>query len=292
MRLVAKTQVKLGAIQTEDFGFTHGNGSYYVAQTCNQMRLQPNGTDVMTFGSPTEGTFAGYTHLPYDRPNNCVTGDFSAANCMYLSENIVINPVAGNTTFAILALPVTPKNIYTYNKINGTLSATPVSGYVSTFYTVGLVDKDNGIEDFAVNPNPENNHVLTFTSKTDAENYMDALNGGAASAMTVSEIDSPMRAPITEASDVNIRTFEIITFSEGVAYYRINISDGDGNLKVERNKFYKITVNSIKSLGCESMEMLFPQNANADFNTSTSAMVGVRYKIAEWDEVNQGTDLD
>lgn len=287
-RLIAKAQLKLGAVSTADFGFSCNNANFYVGQTCNRMRLKPSSTDIMTFESHTNGTYAGYTRLLSERPNDGVTGDFKADGCAYLSENIVSNPVAGNTTFVILEIPMTPIYDYTCG-YNGDLSSglnTASSG--SSFFAVGLIDETNGHEDFAIDI--ETKRVITFNTKADADRYAAALNGGNVYATTVSEYETPMKVSASKAPVT--RKFEVVTFAGGTAYYRINIKDENGYPKVERNTFYKITVNSIKSLGCHSMELLYPTDPEADSSVATSAMLGVKFKVAEWNEVDQEEDLE
>lgn len=290
VRLIAKAQVKLGDIKTEEFGFTHGNAMFWVSQTCDKMRLKPNEADVFdVFNNHNQGTFTGFTAVPDDNGTGVVAGNFTANNCQYLSENIVKEPKAGNTTFVILGIKLTPINNYSYDQYNKILTSSPTTGDVYSYYAVGLVNAENGYEDFAVDP--ENHHVITFTNKNNADEYVKSLNGGTVSVSTVSEYDSPMKASVTEGSDINVRQFETIPFSQDV-YYRINISGEDGKYMVERNKYYKITVNSIKSLGCHSKEMLRPTNPSAEFNKSTSAMIQAAFKVAEWDEAGQNVDLE
>ena len=288
-RLLAKAQLKIGNVNTEDFGFSHGSAHFYVAQTCNRMRIQPNGSVAETYNKNTDGTYEGYTRLvsggPYDEP----TGEFSAAGCAYLSENIVEEPKAGNTTFLILGITMNPMYNYVYDSSNKGVSPSQISNPSSStsFFAVGIIDANNGHEDFVMDV--PNKRVVTFTNKKDADNYVAALNDGTASGMTVSEFDSPMKAVGTKAS---LRKFEVVTFYNNTAYYRINITDKNGTLRVDRNTFYKVTVNSIKSLGCHDMELLYPTDPESDYTTPTSAMLGVKFRVAEWDEVDQDVDLD
>ena len=293
VRLIAKAQLRLGDINTEAFGFTHGNATYYVAQTCNRMRLQPKGSDILApYSKHTLGTYDGYTRLTSTTPNNGVTGEFTAAGCAYLSENIVEDPKAGNTTFLILEIPLTPQYNYDYTTYNNQLTSSPLSNpaNVYTFYAVGIVDAVNGHEDFVMDG--PNKRVVTFTNSKAAEDYAKALNAGTTSGMTVSEFDSPMRAAATRASNSDYTEFKVVMFSNKNAYYRINITGEDGTLRVDRNTFYKVTVNSIKSLGCHDMELLYPTDPESDYTTPTSAMLGVKFRVAEWDEVDQDVDLD
>lgn len=149
------------------------------------------------------------------------------------------------------------------------------------------MDENNGFEDFVIDPDTK--HVITFNSTADVNRYVNALNGGNTLAVTVSESESPIRA--AAVSDVEIRQYQIIHFMSGEAYYRINIKDADGALKVERNKFYKIAVTSIKNLGAHSEALLRPLNPAVDTDTSASAWIEAVFTVAEWDEVEQSVVL-
>lgn len=289
VRLLAKTQVKMGNVDVSNFGFKIGGlTNYRVCQTCNSMRLKPNGNDVFSsFENHTDGTFEGYEVGKSVDTKLATTGNFTAENCHYISENIVKNPVSGNTTFVIINFPLIPLNFYSYY---GTLSSTPnTSTNCVSFYAVGIVDENNGFEDFAIDPS--NKHVIVFNSDKDAQRYADALNGGQTSAITVSESEGAMRAPAAGASDVQVREFQPVLFTGGVVYYRINITDSDGALKVERNKFYKIAVNSIKNLGFHNESLLRPKDPNSDPGHSTSAWVESVLTVADWESVDQPVDL-
>ena len=264
---------------------------FRVSHTCDKMRLKSNGTNVYdSFSNPSNGTYEGYTVVPVADYINVVSGDFSADNCHYLSENIVDKPVAGNTSFVTLVVALTPDSYYTYGydgKISISASTPVVAG--NSFYAVGIVDKDNGLEDFTIDP--ETNHVITFSTKNEADRYVNALNAGTASAITVSESEVSFKVAAPKHAATRSRQFESILFTGGQAYYRINICDEDGNMKVERNKYYKITVNSIKNLGFHSEELLRPLNPESDPENSSSAWIDVAFTVAPWDAVDQDVDL-
>lgn len=292
VRLVAKTQVKLGSVNTEAFGFTkRGTSSFYVAQTCDMMRLKPNDNDVMSFESPNSGTYNYYTLSHAVKSIRISDGDFTAENCCYLSENIVKNPVSGNTSFVVLTIQLYPTNIYSYNKYSNSLTSTPnTNSNMMSFYAVGLLDRESGLADYAIDST--NKHVIVFNDKTNADDYVKSLNGGEASAMTVSQTDSPLKTIATKAGEDNTRNFETIMFNNCMVYYRINISDENGAFKVERNKFYKIMVNSIKGLGSSLEPLLRPTDPETDLSDiPTSAMVNAMFNVADWDAVDSNVDL-
>ena len=149
--------------------------------------------------------------------------------------------------------------------------------------------------DYAVDANTK--HILAFKEKTDADRYCNALNGGASSAITVADTETPLSAPATRAeeqSDVNVRQFQTVTFDGGNAYYRVNVGDKDKNAKeakVERNKFYKIQINSLNTLGYHSEDMLRPKNSEQEIDIKSSAWIETTFNVVDWDEFNQDVDL-
>lgn len=140
-------------------------------------------------------------------------------------------------------------------------------------------------------------HIITFKDKNQADRYSIALNGGDSSAITVADSETPLSAPATRAeeqSDIQVRQFQTVEFSAGNAYYRVNVGDQDKSAKdakVERNKFYKIQINSLRTLGYHTEDMLLPQNPEQDIDIQSSAWIETTFNVVDWDEVNQDVDL-
>ncbi|MDE6291766.1 MAG: fimbria major subunit, partial [Muribaculaceae bacterium] len=65
----------------------------------------------------------------------------------------------------------------------------------------------------------------------------------------------------------------------------------DGTYKVERNRFYKIEVKSIKNLGVHSEDLLRPKDPTCSLGNLTSAWIETVLTVAPWEEVNQDADL-
>ncbi len=133
--------------------------------------------------------------------------------------------------------------------------------------------------------------IATFKTQEDATTYAASLNGGDASASTVSQTDAPLRAPsLTRAAS----SFEVFTFDKGEVYYRVNIAHTEGTetqLKVLRNRFYKVNINSVSTLGFGSEELLRPTNPAAGFETLSKYWISVNISVAPWQEVEQNADL-
>ncbi|MDE6637759.1 MAG: fimbria major subunit [Muribaculaceae bacterium] len=298
VRLVAKAQVKCENIDGSSFGINFGTASFKACQLSERMRVKHNGSDV--FASYVDGNHNGTYDYYSLRENgsyiNSVTA-FSAEECEYMSENIVSKPVSGNTTFLSIRFATTPVKYYTFDSSDlsvKSLDETPSAS--TTYYAVAIQDQTTGVVDYALDNT--NKHIITFKNKVDAENYMNSLNNGDASTITVSQYDTPLKVASRSEQVTSMPNFEVITFQDGYVYYRVNIAhqdtSGDADkttIKVVRNKFYKVNINSVKSLGFSSESLLRPSNPNAVLDAQGHSWISANVTVADWDEVKQNVDL-
>ncbi|MDE6479978.1 MAG: Mfa1 family fimbria major subunit [Muribaculaceae bacterium] len=297
-RLVAKAQVKSAAVDGSSFGINFGAASFKACQLNERMRVVHNGSDVFDKyeDGNNNGTYDYYSLRDKENYTDAVA-DFTADGCEYMSENIVSRPLSGNTTYLSIRFATTPAKYYSYNSTTSKVEAigeTPAAS--TTYYTVGIQDKTNGVVDYALDNSSK--HIITFKNQEDAAAYAASLNNGDSSAFTVSQTDSPMKAPSVSEEAANALQFEVITFDSGYAYYRVNIAhqetSGDSEkstIKVMRNKFYKVNIKSVKSLGFSTEALLRPANPAAELDAEGHSWISASISIAEWDEVNQNVDL-
>ncbi len=298
VRLVAKAQVKTANIDGSSFGINFGDASFKACQLNEKMRVVHNGSDVLDSYADNNhnGTYDNYNNRESEAYLNAVS-DFAAEGCEYMSENIVAKLLSGNTTFLSIRFATTPEKYYSYNSTDSKVEATSETPTASTtYYAVGIQDKTNGIVDYALDNSSK--HILTFKNQADAAAYMNSLNSGDASAFTVSQSDSPMRISSRADETGNPLQFEVITFTNGYVYYRVNIAHQDtssetakSTFKVMRNKFYKVNVNSVKSLGFSTESLLRPSNPAAKLDAQGHSWISASISIADWDEVVQNEDL-
>lgn len=289
-RLAAKAQVVLGTdfySSAESLGFTASATNFAVRQTADKMQLTPNSTEnIFNFSSNAKSTYDDYTYKPSEEFTECKDGNYN-----YMAENIVTSPVTGNTTFACIQISLTPKKLYTYN--NQTLSSTDNSSSNNSndFYVVGLVDEETGFYDYVVDGDT---HVICFSSIDDAKNYCNALNGNQISGTTVSESSEPLSKPASTRADSESSQFKVLTFTNSQVYYRVNIkkTDDSGNkYRIDRNTFYKITLNTINTLGVSDEDYLRPTNPATDLELSQSSWLDATFEVKAWDFVGQDVDL-
>ena len=297
-RLVAKSQVKSAGVDGSAFGISFGAAYFRAFQLNERMRVLHNGTDVFDNYVDTDnnGTY-NYYSLGVGEYLNAVTSDFTADGCAYMSENIVSNPLSGNTTFLGIRFATTPEKYYSFDTANSTLSVSPENPTAATtYYVVGIQDKVNGIVDYTLDH--ENKHILTFKNESDAENYMNSLNAGTASAFTVSQTDRPLFAASVSEGTSNAPQFEVIKFDNGYVYYRVNIAHEDASgdstkkvFKVMRNRFYKVSINSVRSLGFSDESMLRPSDPEAVLDAVGGSWISANISIEDWNVIDQNVDL-
>lgn len=146
----------------------------------------------------------------------------------YTGEVVTENPVTGNSTFAVVKLSCSPKNLYDGKSLTN-----------GTFYVLAYNYKTSGTWSFV---SGEDRKVLYFASSTDAEAYKNA-QGEVLSNYTVYE------------------------YPNGATYYRIDLvhdmdlDDGDTELhRILRNNYYRAKVKEIDGLGSPTVEGLVPED--------------------------------
>ncbi len=289
-RLVAKAQVKFDNVIFGDFGIKPYSASFKAFQLNNKMRVVANGTEVGASNTHTNGTYDNYS-IKGEGDYLTVVSSFDGINCAYMSENIVSNPVSGNTTFLGIHFVTYPEKYYTFDSATKKLTeiGTPTMGSTDDYYAVGIQDKEAGIVDYVLVSGSKK--IATFKTEADAQAYANSLNGKETSATTVSQTDAPLMAPsLTRAAS----TFEVIKFDKGNVYYRVNIThteDSKSELKVLRNRFYKVNINSVSTLGFSDDKLLRPTNPDTGLDTSSKYWSSVNIDVAPWEEIEQNADL-
>ncbi len=299
VRLVAKAQVKCSNVNGSGFGISFGNASFKACQLSERMRVVHNGSDVFAsfVDGNNNGTYDYYSLREQEAYSNVTASDFSADGCEYMSENIVAQPQSGNTTYLSVRFATTPNKYYTFDSATSSVKeSTEVPAASTTYYTVGILDKANGLVDYAVYNGTKN--ILTFKTLEDAGKYLNSVSAGNASAITLSQIDRPLSTRAGAEATSDSPQFEVVTFDQGYVYYRVNIAhqstSGDSNkstFKVMRNKFYKVNINSVSNLGFNSEALLRPTNPAAKLDAQGHSYISASISVAPWDEVDQIVNL-
>lgn len=298
-RLVAKAQVKKGDDFTSpSIGIDFDGISFKACQLNERMRVVHNGSDVIDSyaDNNNNGTYDNYSLRPDDSYLDAPSSGFTADGCAYMSENIVATPVTGNTTFLSVRFSTKPQKYYTFNSTDNSLGLLDETPTTATYYAVATIDRASGVADYAIDGT--NKHIITFKTQEAASDYMNSLNNGASSAMTVSQSDRPMMAPSFSGATRASSPFEVVAFTNGYVYYRVNIahleSSGDSStnvIKVVRNNFYKVSINSINSLGMATEALLRPTTPTTVLDAQGHSWIYANITIDTWEEVTQNVDL-
>ena len=249
-RAATKTQLKYGG---ED-------GTVNVRPTINAAFAEPKfammqcaETMWLTPGNYTQaskvnnsGTYKGYTTVPTTVAEDLFCDAVNASdknldfnesldNSLYTGEAYNEKPFTGNTTFALVRLKATPKQICdsydtktkTY-KYSGSLTN-------GTFYVLAKKDATTASYIFA---SDNEYNILYFASTTKANQAKTALGLGTG--------------------------WSVETYTNGYVYYRVNLITNPDTTDLKekycalRNHFYKITVTDIKALGAPNAPGVVP----------------------------------
>lgn len=270
-RAAAKVQVKYvkeDVTIRENVNADFSDPNFSVAQIAKQMYVErgslftPTGTKVSTGDT---GTYPGYTLLNASTNLTWHPGlaefvpDYESS--AYVSENVNEKPVIGNTTFAIVRLKATPKQVYLTSTANGiqyggTLNAD------GTFYVLARHEAETGSYIYL---SDDDFNLIYFPSNGDASAFMTEKNLAADG-------------------------YEVYEYKNGEAYYRVNlISDlNEGastseKYRVLRNNFYKITVTDIKALGANTAPGLIP--SDPDQPLEADSWLAAEIGIEDWEVV-------
>ncbi len=270
-RLVAKVTVDASNLEVGSSLFTIGTDiGFKVFQTNNEMILSQNGYIHSSFDeiSSTDGTYETYTFDNKDIDySDASVSSSSTPQYQYMPENIVANPVTGNTTFVSVKVPIRPKTVfYDYNNV----PTMTTYDNKSDFYVYGVVKEDD-----------------PYTIVDFYRYYMDYIGYYYESALSC--------LSVMNSSPGDGLKYVLLKYVGGCAYYRVNIKDkNDSKYQVCRNTLYTISLQTLSSMGAPSEEYLRPSDAATQLSsdeqltyTSTSATLSV----GDWTDKSDSVDL-
>lgn len=230
-RASAKVQVKYPADVTvaANVNATFSNPVFTLAQQARQMYVN-RGLLYTPLGDAAGGTYAGLVAVPDGEISDFIDApaayDKAYSKNKYTAECVSPNPTTGNVTFVVVRLKATPSAVYN----NATLTD-------DDFWVLARNDKKTATWIYASDADYK---VMYFASAADANTYKASAN--------------------LEDS------YEATKYSDGMAYYRIEIKSApeSENLNekycVLRNNYYRINVTDIKALGAPSAPGLVPED--------------------------------
>lgn len=212
-----------------------------------------------------DGTYDHLTKLPTTDDelkwiNAVTTYDNAFDNSKYLAENVNENPTTGNTSYVLVSLQVTPQ---TKADDTGAVIATPLTPG-TTFYVLAKKEATSGKITFAT----KEDKILYFEQETDAATYKNA--------------------------QVDLTTYEVLAYTNGISYYRLNIrdireTDLTKKYAVNRNHYYKVNITEISNLGFNTAAGTIPTDPTTPLETQT--FISADITIEAWTVVDMNEPL-
>ena len=275
-RAATKTQLKYGgedgAVNVRPtINATFADAKFVMMQCAETMWLTP-GNYTQASKVNNKGTYSGYTEVPNTVDENLfcdAVTDFSENldNSRYTGEAYNENPVTGNTTFALVRLKATPKQICdSYDKNTKTYKYSGSLGSNGTFWVLAKNVAATGSFIFA---SDNEYNILYFANQSKVNTAKTALGLG-----------------------TDWKAYE---YTNGNVYYRVNLMTNPDatDLKEKycalRNHFYKITVTDIKALGAPTAPGVVP--TDPDQPLESDSWLAADITCADWNPIDQNATL-
>lgn len=265
MQFVANVPVKpvVNAIVADaKFTLAQQNSQMYLAKL-TAGEFSPKGKTAEQTDADGDGTYDHLTKLQTDAikwTNGLTTYDNTFANSQYLAENVNEAPTTGNTSYVLVSLQVTPQATA---DATGNVTATPlVAG--TTFYVLAKKELASGKITFAL----KDNQILYFKQEADATSY--------------------------KATQGELVDYEVLTYTNGISYYRLNIRDIrettlPKKYAVNRNHYYKVNITEISNLGFNTAAGTIPTEPTTPLETQTHISADIT--IEPWTVVDMNEPL-
>ena len=188
------------------------------------------------------------------------TYDNTFANSQYLAENVNEAPTTGNTSYVLVSLQVTPQATA---DATGNVTQTALTPG-TTFYVLAKKELASGKITFAL----KDNQILYFKQEADATTY--------------------------KATQGELVDYEVLTYTNGISYYRLNIRDIrettlTKKYAVNRNHYYKVNITEISNLGFNTAAGTIPTEPTTPLETQTHISADIT--IEPWTVVDMNEPL-
>ena len=267
MQFVANVPVKPvvnATVTNARFTLAQQNSHTYLAKLIVN-GFSSKGKRVEQTDTDRDGTYDHLTKLPTTDDelkwiNAVTTYDNAFDNSKYLAENVNENPTTGNTSYVLVSLQVTPQ---TKADDTGTVIATPLTPG-TTFYVLAKKDATSGKITFAT----KDDKILYFEQNADATTY--------------------------KGTQVNLNDYEVLEYTKGISYYRLNIRDIrktalTEKYAVNRNHYYKVNITEISNLGFNTATDTIPTDPTTPLETQT--YISADITIETWTVVDMNEPL-
>jgi len=246
------------------FTLAQQNSHTYLAKLVDG--VSPKGKKAEQLDDDNDGTYDHLMKLPTTDDelkwiDARTTYQNTYATSKYLAENVNQTPTTGNTSYVLVSLQVTPQA-----KADGTgaVIATPLMPG-TTFYVLAKKEPTSGKITFAL----KDNQILYFEQETDATTYK-------------------------TAQGTILNDYEVLTYTNGISYYRLNIRDIrktalTEKYAVNRNHYYKVNITEISNLGFNTAAGTIPTEPTTPLETQT--YISADITIEAWTVVDMNEPL-
>ena len=274
-RGAAKVQMQFGtnvpvkpvvnaSVAEAKFSLAQQNSQMYLAKL-TAGEFSPKGKTAERTDADNDGTYDHLTKLPttddeFKWINVGTTYQNTYADSKYLAENVNENPTTGNTSYVLVSLQVTPQATA---DATGNVTATPLTRG-TTFYVLAKKEVASGKITFAL----KDTQILYFKQEADANAY--------------------------KTVDQSVADYEVLTYTNGISYYRLNIRDIRENEQtkkyaVNRNHYYKVNITEISNLGFNTAAGTIPTEPTTPLETQT--YISADITIEAWTVVDMNEPL-
>lgn len=244
------------------FTLAQQNSQTYLAKL-TAGEFSPKGKTAEQTDADRDGTYDHLTKLQTDAikwTNGLTTYDNTFANSQYLAENVNEAPTTGNTSYVLVSLQVTPQATA---DATGNVTQTALTPG-TTFYVLAKKELASGKITFAL----KDNQILYFKQEADATTY--------------------------KATQGELVDYEVLTYTNGISYYRLNIRDIrettlTKKYAVNRNHYYKVNITEISNLGFNTAAGTIPTEPTTPLETQTHISADIT--IEPWTVVDMNEPL-
>lgn len=274
-RGAAKVQMQFGTnvpvkpvvnatVANAKFTLAQQNSQTYLAKLIVE-GVSPKGKNTEQQDNDNDGTYDHLMKLPTTDDelkwiNAGTTYQNTYATSKYLAENVNQTPTTGNTSYVLVSLQVTPQATA---DATGNVTATPLTPN-TTFYVLAKKNVTSGKIAFAT----KDDKILYFKQYADATTY--------------------------KGIQVNLNDYEVLEYTNGISYYRLNIRDIrktalTEKYAVNRNHYYKVNITEISNLGFNTATGTIPTEPTTPLETQT--YISADITIEAWTVVDMNEPL-
>lgn len=245
------------------FTLAQQNSQTYLAKLVDG--VSPKGKKAEQLDDDNDGTYDHLMKLPTTDDelkwiDAGTTYQNTYADSKYLAENVNEAPTTGNTSYVLVSLQVTPR---TKADDTGAVIATPLTPG-TTFYVLAKKEATSGKITFAT----KEDKILYFEQNADATTY--------------------------KGTQVNLDDYEVLEYTNGISYYRLNIrdireTDLTKKYAVNRNHYYKVNITEISNLGFNTAAGTIPTDPTTPLETQT--FISADITIEAWTVVDMNEPL-